>query len=626
MAFGARPIGTRTLGDSAPVDSFVTVEGDEIFAAVEFEVSGDLSVATTTFAALALSGSVEIDTSLVRVVEWSRIKFNANGRFKVTLPPIGTDRRVILTDVDGTPIVEYDNADIGKLTFELNQPDEWEFTVPATDPKLSNIVDGFVKEAQLWRGDQLLTWGPVTQPQMNKDVAKIKGSGALWHLTRRHVGKANRTNYVTNGDFEDGLSGWTIGVLEANEPHRSPSNWSASIKTNRQVTGDRSLYLRQVSSTQPKYGFCASQFFEWDVPAENLDGDRWTLVAYAWVDSAQWRNALPGRDGMWLQRVSTVDFVSIAPEGGGTATVYPVTIEKGIASIDESTPQDTWVRMEIPLVQPITDDTEIIRVVLACPNGGVYWDRVSLTLDEATRFYETDQATIISDLVEHLQDEDYDKNDANIVAECPETGVERDRIYYHSEHPNGFRSIEEFTTLDDGVDISMDYTPTTRTLRTHYPRRGRHLPEYALELGRNIADFSWTFQGEEAASSVIVLGSGNGSDREEASAIDSSNFAGGLTLEEVFVAPPDTKIDSLANIAAERLFVTSSPYIVAVKTIPAFGDQKDPVGILQVGDTVPLKIEYGALSINDTYRVIRMSIGPDDELELVLNLRVAVET
>lgn len=620
--FGARPIGTRAFGDGAPIDP-LTIEGEDVFAEISFSANGDMSLATATKIAALLTSNTEFDATVTRAVEWSEILLKASARFSLTLPPVGTDRIARVTDLYGASVLEYENAKPGPITQELNRPDVWSFDLPPTDPKLSAMTEEYVREVQLWRGDRLLTWGPAVRPQISKKEAKVSGKDAMWHLMRRHVGKANRTNYVVNGDFENGLSYWDIGVLSAIEPDSgySASHRSAQIKTNRQMTGRRSLYLEQLSSTQPKYGFEATQLIFWDVDPANLDGDQWTLVAYAWIDSAKWRNALPGRQGLTLQRSSTVETIDIQAEGGGTTRTFPVSIEENTASIDESTPQDTWVRLEVPMRQPITDDPEIVRFRLACPNGAVYWDRVSLTLDEATRYYETDQTTIIADLVDHLQDPAYDKSDANIAAECPATGIKRDRIYYHSEHPNGFRSIEEFTMLDDGVDISMRYTPTTRTLVTHYPKKGRYLPQYAMELGGNISDFAWTLDGETAASSVIVLGSGNGSDREEASAIDATNFAGGLTLEEVFVAPPDTKIEALENIAAERLHTTSAPYVIAVKTIPFHGGRADPIGILQTGDTIPVVINFGALAISDVYRITRLTINPDDTLELVLNLR-----
>lgn len=623
MAFGARPFGGRTFGDSTGDAGAVEVAPpDEIFAAISLTGTGSISFATTEEASIALDASADMDATATIVVEWSRIEFTGTGNLDVTPQMSGTQRRVIIVDHDGNPISEIENAQISPIIYELNQAEQWTFTFPTDDAKLSSITDEYVREAQLWRGDQLLSWGPIVRPQIRGATTEAAVQGAMWHLGRRNIGKAQRTNYVTNGDFEDGLAHWTLGTLSVLEPvaNKNPAYWSGTIRTNRQITGRRSLYLEQVDPTRPKYGFEATQLFFWDVPVANLEGDKWTLVAYAWIDSAKWRSSLPGRHGMTLQRSSLLETVDIIPEGGGDPITFPVSIETSTVPIDDNTEQDTWIRMEVPLRQPITGDAEIIRVRLASPNGAVYWDRVSLTLDEATRFYDVDQATIACELVDHLQDPAYDKSDVNITGDCQTTGITRDRVYYHSEHPNGLRSIEEFTTLSDGFDIGMVYTPVDRFFKTYFPQKGRHLPKFALETGRNISSFAWVFDAESAATSVIVLGVGSGSGREEAAAIDVGNFAG-LTLEEVFVAPPDAKIEALDNIAEERLEVTRAPEVLSVRTTSPLPNQKDPVGVLEVGDTVPVRIEQGALLITGTYRITRLSINPDDTLDLVLNKR-----
>src|SRR3546814_18913545 len=65
------------------------------------------------------------------------------------------------------------------------------------------------------------------------------------------------------------------------------------------------------------------------------------------------------------------------------------------------------------------------------PDGAVYWDRVSLTLEESTKFYGVDQALVAKGLVEHLQDPAFDKSDVRIGTDCPLTGVLRARVYLH---------------------------------------------------------------------------------------------------------------------------------------------------------------------------------------------------
>ena len=203
------------------------------------------------------------------------------------------------------------------------------------------------------------------------------------------------------------------------------------------------------------------------------------------------------------------------------------------------------------------------------------------------------------------------------------TGLDplRDRVFLHHEHINGFDAIAEPAGLDDGYDLSVAVTATTRTVRTHHPARGVHRPQFALELGSNVADFAWTFDGENAANQVIVLGTGDGSDREETSATDPPAYADGLVLETVFSAPPGTPIDSLEPLAVETLTVTTAPDLLSVSLTPTQPGQPDPVGVLEPGDTIPVRFDTGAFSLEAVYRVVELTVAPTDTVDLGLNRR-----
>jgi hypothetical protein len=285
-----------------------------------------------------------------------------------------------------------------------------------------------------------------------------------------------------------------------------------------------------------------------------------------------------------------------------------------------------WNRFEIELTTPPKAGVpEGIAVGLLAPaNATVYWDAVSLTLIEKEAFYNWDQSHIVALLVAHLQDEDYDKSDVNITLNTAATGVLRTRVYIHSEHPPGLGSIEEFTQLDNGLDISVEYTPTDRVFTTHYPMKGiDYSSTFTLEAGVNLAEWTWSFDGEAAATSVVVLGTGNGSDREEGFAQDTSSYSDGVTLEQVLVSSPEATIDSLDNLAAERLKVALNPVNLVVKTTPPQPGSLDVVGLIRPGDFVTVNIQRHALSVNDRFRVARLTVNPDHTLDMTLNLRPA---
>ena len=610
--------------------------GGEVFASVSFTAEAALVPAGTrgvlASAAFITAGSFAAESTLA--ISWPSVRFTARGTFVPTIRPRGKKRRTVIVDSKGNPFGELENARHGAITKELNRPDAWTFALGITDPKARLVLEERIREAQLWRGDRLLSWGPMIRPGADKANVAVTGADALWYLGRRSIGRAGRVNYVPNGDFELGLAGWSIGASSPLEPvsGQNPNLWIGQIRTDRQMTGRRSLYLEQKASSAPKYGVSAGTFFGWEVdPAASPDGDRWTLVAYAYVVGSKWRGPNYESAGIQVGRWSTTETISLTTDpdpvtGQQITRVYPAPIEGARAQIDEYTPRDQWVRLEASLTQRVTGEPELVGVTLYAPDGAVYFDRVSLTLEESTKFYAVDQALIVKGLVEHAQDPDFDKTDLNLETDTPLTGVLRDRVYVHSEHPNVLDSILEFAGLDNGLDVSVAVTPTKRILRTHYPARGVYRPKCRLELGRQIADFAWSFDGEAASNAIIVLGQGTGSGREEGFAINPGAFAGDLTLEAVFSAPPETPIDSLDNLATEYAIAASDPQILAVKTFP---NLENVIGVLDPGDWIPVRILAGrnpetglyALEVAADYRVSRLTLNPDDTLDLVLNLR-----
>jgi len=115
--------------------------------------------------------------------------------------------------------------------------------------------------------------------------------------------------------------------------------------------------------------------------------------------------------------------------------------------------------------------------------------------------------------------------------------------------------------------------------------------------------------------------SGDGSDREEGGAIDTSAWSDGVTMEEVFTAPDGTPIDALGSMATERLTVSRNPISLEITLLP--GRNPDPIGALWPGDDVPVTINRHQLHINGTYRIVRAAINPvGNTMDLTLNLRV----
>lgn len=622
----------------------------------EVRGSGDVLRATSVgeLGAVALDGAGEI-TATVALAKPLFIQLRGSGELAIELPPRGSKKRLVVTDVAGGLLGELENAEVGSITEELNRPTTFGFSLPAGDAKASLVLEEEFREVQLWRGDVPLSWGPITRPAVDSSSGYVSASvrSADWHLLRRVVGPAARTNLLTNGDFEEGRKGWNIlRHAGSNLPEFAflllPGSSDAyynirkAVNGNPVFSGTRSAELIDTSPDGKR------PFIFQDVEVTTGDvAEVFTFTAYAWIDSGSYVGPNVRDTGLVLGAApSSYRTLSYPGTGAplppsGFSNIFWAARNLKFLALDFAKfgPEpdlDRWIRLEASIVVPANQSVSI-QARLEGVRGSTFFDRCRLVRSEGLHFAATDQADIAKALLYHAQGMDEtgtpdpdlaDKSDVNIVPAAEATGVLRDRSYLYSEHANVFGLLEEFFGLRDGFDYRMTYTPTERRFELHYPEAGRLKPKLGLELGRNVASFAWTFDGESAASSVIVLGEGSGDGREEHGSIDPDAFAGGLTLEAVLNAPEGTPILGLEELGDEELARSTSPHVLAVKTRPhprgtgsAGIDGPELIPRLRPGDFVPVRLVFGALTVEGTYRVVRKTITPGEELELVLNNR-----
>ncbi len=328
MILGARQLGTRALGDST---SQVAITITVVTAAVSFTADTTLDVAADAHVAVLASVAFTVDTTLAPTGALKRdagpLSFTVDSDLRLRTLIRGRDYRLVLVDVAGERYAELPNATMGDLSWELNGPGGFAFALGQDDPSAGKVIP-IEREVEVWKGDTLLWGGPIVRPQANAQAAEFQAATPEWYLTRRNVGKADRTNYVPDGDFENGYgvgfdgTGWGVQWSSPLEPAtgRIHTRWVDGISSIRAVTGKRSLRLEQVASGQPKYGVSASQYFEWTVDPDLVDeeGDIWTLTAYAYVPSSEWRGPRLDRAGLELGRFSTTEFVVIGAEDGSS--------------------------------------------------------------------------------------------------------------------------------------------------------------------------------------------------------------------------------------------------------------------------------------------------------------------
>jgi hypothetical protein len=630
MAFGARQFGSRSFGDST---TYAGNFADIVYGSATLAGAATMTATagTPTNGSASLAGSASLTAAGQLKVEASallegRASLSARTPLVITTDPSAqkVQYRVIVVDYQGNRYADLEQVDLSNITWELNGIHTADFTLPLNDPKAVHLKTP-EREVQIWRGNRLLTWMVITSMWVEGATIRVQCKGLRWYFSRRFFGKADRTNYVKNGSFEQGLAYWDFfyNVLEpqANLTH---SNYTASISTAKTVVGSKSLKITDQNAT-PQFGISATQVFIMTVDdAIDPEGTIWTLAVWVYVEDFQ---SSDRRAGVTIQRSSTTQTVTIT-RPGGTPTVYPKVISATRIPIDEDTPKGVWTRMEIEMTQPFRNDQpEFVLVRITSPKGIIYIDEVTLTAAEKTSFYDKDQALIVKGIVDHCQDTNYGKSSLNMQTNTPLTGIIRTREYWHSEHQVCADALNEFHSLYQGVDSEITVTPTTRTYTTYYPRKGIHRPDTVLEHGKNIAAYSVEYSGEETANSVVVLGDGEGSDREEGGAIDNTSL-GGLILEKVYNATPGSHIKTLDQQAQRGVERFKKP--VVIPQITTYDNRGDLLETLQVGDVVPVRIQQkinvdgewvdGFVQINEDYRIMAISLDPKaDQILFTIN-------
>ena len=475
--------------------------------------------------------------------------------------------------------MELTGAVLHPVEFPLNEAETTSIEMATIDPQAAELFDP-TREIQIWRDDDILFWGPVVRLEANRDTVTAQCAGPWWYFTRRFFGKADRANVLTNGGFEDGMTGWTaVGLTPVVDPFRA-------------VEGTRSIRLTGAASDHENH---ITQ--TWTHPAGGHPlGDLITIAAWVWVASAGYSGTALDNRGMVVTHKNADGDV----------------LFDGLVKVWDDTPKDEWVRLDEVEVKNVLPD-HTITVDLYPPYGTAWYDLVTATYMESLSFLEQDLSTIIRGVVLYAQDRypgfTHGKSDLGIDADIPRTYVTESKTWQFADHQNIGDELRTFTAARPGVDYSIDLTGTTRTFRAWYPQKGTGR-ETVLTYGDQIQRITWAFDRAQTANNVVVLGPGDGPDREEGAA---STTTDGPDLEDVTVAPDDTLPGVLDRMAAERLATISNPEILELTCTDLFGGAA-------VGDWFPVVIDLDVVQVDDTYRIVKVVADPAlDTLTLTMN-------
>lgn len=510
------------------------------------------------------------------------------------------DYRIVIASADGTRHGELANFTLARVTWELNTFGTAEFSLPVLD-ETASLVKVPEREAQIWRGNNMLWAGPMVRASANGQTLTVQCQGLGWYYKRRHFGKANRINFLANPQFEESA----IGTF--------PVKWAqggvtASVIESYRILGSRSVELYNTVAGVDTH-IHQQVYFNTD-----SNGVFFTLVGHFFIRNTDWVGPATLNRGLYIEVRNDQNVVTHHEQ----------------VDIDQNTPRESWQRAEVGIHLPPNVTGWSVDVRCYAVGGRIVWDATSLTVMESTSTAvpQEDQAIFAARMSNHAQDPVYGKSALGINPDTPLTGVKIWRTHQHTDHLSVLDGINERVGVRDGYE--WDIRPHDRAFTTYFPRKTNERSDLVFGLGPDygeyftdgIVEFSVEVDGEATANSVTVLGEGEGPDREEGGATDAGTL-GGLTLERVIFAPtgsPIAILDALAYAALERL---KRPVTVPSITIrsPAL------IGSLNTGDVIRVVINHGWVQLNGRYRIVRVELDArQEQMTLALNPAELYET
>jgi hypothetical protein len=489
-----------------------------------------------------------------------------------------------IVEQDGTVVVA-DLADIsiGELQWTLNETGQTSVSFPK-DSASAPSVDLLDRELQIFRDGTIVWWGPMSMGSAEGSSADVQLSvpDLSWYFTKRQISDA-RPNALLNPDFDGALTNWT-----ATGP-------TATADTTRKILGTHAAKLVEATAGEDSY-------LEQSVAVTGTAvGTLYTLAGWVYIDDTAYDGPAFQSRGLFISGVESGDLRAFTT-----------------AEIDDATPRDQWVRLETTIWVP-PSESWTLYVRLYAPKGDVWWDAITLTRMESLSRYATDMGTIAGDIIDTVQASPWDS--LGITTSDATTGVLLDRHYQYADHLDVMQALGEF--VDMGLDWKMAITTTTRVFTTGYPLGIDRIGTVTLSMRSAadptglLSDYRYTVDGAATSTRVVVLGEGDGPDREEGYAADTSSL-GGLLLGEVVQARPGTPIDGLQAAAEERL--AQSKALVEVLEVTGLPGDSTLISTVVVGDRVTVDIDDGWVQCSGAWRVVAKRLDPaSDTPSLTLN-------
>lgn len=433
------------------------------------------------------------------------------------------DQLIIVEAVTERPLAELRSAVIDKPTWTLNGIGGMGVQIPVNDPTLLDcLVDPATvtggtgelnllgREAQFWRNGELRWAGPIVagEVDMGKGVLSLDCWDLGWYLSRKFIGAAERRDKLNGlGQMEEaGLPGWT--------------------RTGVTMTRTSSTKARGTYSAQMIGEGAATASFSFPAITSGQDG---TVLVTAMVKLSE------------AEDIANPILSVKAVPAGGTDTYRPAA--ENWAEIDEDTLLGGWTRVSAVchLKPNVAND---VTVALWSNSGAhsVWFDDVRVMRNDTVGI--PSPGSDLTDhgraLVNHVQSIEKGGGFGLAVKVFATCGVVEVLGVRHIEHPQLLDLFDTYVNRDDGWDWWLD--PQRRRV-CFAPRRGQDQVDVALS-DRSVVGGGWVHDESEVASSVVVLGEGDGIDRPEGGYEDTSGTAG-LSLDYLDRPPNGTRLSAL---------------------------------------------------------------------------------
>lgn len=235
-------------------------------------------------------------------------------------------------------------------------------------------------------------------------------------------------------------------------------------------------------------------------------------------------------------------------------------------------------------------------------------DRASLLFESVDQFY------IASELVRLAQDQTFQGNrDFNIdFATVTGSGKIRSRKYNRTEHSDFLKLLSEFPTLKDGFDYRLEITPDGgRFFTPYFPKKGSFKPNLGLQFtedgSRNITNFNYTRDWTKLATQVYCTGGSEGDVKFEENYEDVQSSAyWGAVLQSVISDGSQKDVAWLLDKATQTVLDRKQP--IFQPTITTARAPRDYWRLVQVGDTIPVWIDWGRVLVVVSKRVAQKKL------------------